>query len=262
MHGTGCVGGGDVLLCAFCSPNALTIPAVAGEGWKWLRLAVMSLAVFVVSSLVIYGIGQPASQHAQGRLVFLLRNASMLGGVMLLIAAQQSSACMRQFLRLVARVLLALHGLEVAPAEQVSVVALVDVACFPLTGLLVLGLFTRFAAPALALAVSESRPRRAAPNSAPRCPLAHMPHLLPAAVVSDLSLNHFWYGFRYNDNIRYYFFEDLSLVGGLALLTVTAHGERDIGLDACRKGGKELHGRGTLSERHALLDGAQEWDVD
>ena len=136
------VGGGYVLLCAFCSPNALTIPAVAGDGWKWLRLAVVSLAAFVMSSIVIYGIGQPASQHAQGRLVFLLRNASMLGGVLLLIAQQQSSACMRQFLRLVARVLLALHGLEVAPAEWVSVVALVDVACFPLTALLILGLFT------------------------------------------------------------------------------------------------------------------------
>jgi len=228
------VGGGYVLLCAFCSPNALTIPAIAGDtGWRFLRLAVTSLAAFVLSSINVYGIGQPASQHAQGRLVFLLRNGSMLGGVLLLIAAQQSSACMRQFIRLVARILLALHGLEVAPAEQVSVVALVDIACFPLTGLLIIGLFTRYAAPALALAV----------------------------VVSDLTLNHFWYGFRYNDNIRYYFFEDLSLVGGLMLLAVTSHGENDVGLDSCRKGGKELHGRGTMAERSALLLD-DEYEVD
>ena len=81
--------------------------------------------------------------------------------------------------------------------------------------------------------------------------------------MSDLSLNHFWFGFRYNDNIRYYFFEDLSLVGGLALLAVTSISENDLGLDSCRKGGKELHGRGTLSERHALLEGGgeQEWEV-
>jgi len=90
------VGGGYVLLCAFCSPNALTIPAIAGDtGWRFLRLAVTSLAAFVLSSINVYGIGQPASQHAQGRLVFLLRNGSMLGGVLLLIAAQQSSGWSR-----------------------------------------------------------------------------------------------------------------------------------------------------------------------
>eukprot|EP00966_Prymnesium_polylepis_P057023 1320764-Prymnesium_polylepis.1 len=61
----------------------------------------------------------------------------------------------------------ALHHPGLARRAQVSVVALVDIACFPLTGLLIIGLFTRYAAPALALAV----------------------------VVSDLTLNHFWYGF-------------------------------------------------------------------
>jgi len=69
------------------------------------------------------------------------------------------------------------------------------------------------------------------------------------------------FGFRYNDNIRYYFFEDLSMVGGLALLVVTAAAEDDIGLDSCRKG-TELTQRGSNAERHALLADGEEWDVD
>ena len=48
----------------------------------------------------------------------------------------------------------------------------------------------------------------------------------------DLSINHFWSGFRYNDNIRYYFFEDLSIIGGLLLLATAGGGE--LSLDACR----------------------------
>lgn len=225
------LGGCYIFLCALCSPNALTLPAAFGHGWTWLRAATLGLALFVVSSIIVYGLGQPSTQHAQGRLIFLLRNASVLGGLLVLIAAQQSSKCMRQFLRLVARLLLALHGFEVAPAESVPVVALVDVVCFPITGLLVVGLFTRFAASALAA----------------------------AEVLSDLVLNHFWYGFRYNDNIRYYFFEDLSLVGGLVLFAVTASDENDVGLDSCRS--RELRGRDPFQERRALLDDGDEWEV-
>ena len=52
----------------------------------------------------------------------------------------------------------------------------------------------------------------------------------------DLSINHFWSGFRYNDNIRYYFFEDLSIIGGLLLLATAGGGE--LSLDTWRS--KEL----------------------
>lgn len=226
-------GGGYVLLCALCSPNALTLPAFAGNGWRWLRATTLALAGFVMSSIVIYGFGQPASQHAQGRLVFLLRNASILGGVLVLVAARQTSNCMTQLLRLLARLLLAAHGFEVAPAKSVSVVAVVDFVCFPLTGLLIIGLYTQFAA--LALIVAD--------------------------VLSDLTLNHFWFGFRYNDNIRYYFFEDLSIIGGLVLFAVTSNEENDVGLDSCRTAGKEMLGRGSIQEKRALLDEGDEWEV-
>ena len=58
--------------------------------------------------------------------------------------------------------------------------------------------------------------------------------LVLAALLTtfDLSINHFWSGFRYNDNIRYYFFEDLSIIGGLLLLATAGGGE--LSLDACR----------------------------
>ena len=157
------IGGGYLLACALLSPSALSMPS-AGSGWKRVRIAVVSLSLFVMSSIVVYGVGQPATQHAQGRLVFILRNSGMLGGVLLLVAAQQSSVCWRRFLRLVARILLALHGLEVAPADRVSVIAAVDLVCFPLTLMLAVGLFTDYAAAGLAASV----------------------------VLSDLALNHFW----------------------------------------------------------------------
>ena len=61
-----------------------------------------------------------------------------------------------------------------------------------------------------------------------------------------------------------YFFEDLSLVGGLLLLAFVRTDEPDIGLDACRAE-REMQGRG--GERRALLreDGEaepEEWDVE
>ena len=69
--------------------------------------------------------------------------------------------------------------------------SLVDGLSAPLALLLLLGVSTR--AVALVLAV---------------CFLA-----------SDLVLNHWWSGpLRYNDNVRFYFFEDLAIIGGLLLL--------------------------------------------
>ena len=156
------VGGGYVLACAVLSPSALSIPSVSG--WNRLRLAATCLAIFVASSIVIYGIGQPSSQHAQGRLVFILRNSGMLGGMLLIVAAQQSSTNWRRFWRLVSRLLLALHGLEVAPAERIAVIAAADLVCFPITLMLAVGLYTDYAAIGLATSL----------------------------VLSDLALNHFW----------------------------------------------------------------------
>ena len=72
----------------------------------------------------------------------------------------------------------------------------------------------------------------------------------------DLSINHFWSGFRYNDNIRYYFFEDLSIIGGLLLLATAGGGE--ISVDTYRS--KELplvmvssRAKGAATESQSLL---------
>ena len=134
---------------------------------------------------------------AQGRLVFILRNLGILGGVVLLLAEGDAHAGRRACCCCGARLLLAAHGLEVAPAEAGSRCSLADLLALPPTALLAAGLRTREAAAALALLLA----------------------------VSDLGLNHYWYGFRYNDNIRYYFFEDCSIIGGL-LHATTAGGVR------------------------------------
>ena len=82
--------------------------------------------------------------------------------------------------------------------------------------------------------------------------------LVVAALLTtfDLSINHFWSGFRYNDNIRYYFFEDLSIIGGLLLLATAGGG--DISLDTWRS--KELplqmvgsRSKSAAAERQSLL---------
>lgn len=167
------LGGGSYLLAsALLSPSALGLPVLGG--WPHVRRCTAALVAFVLSSLLVYGLGQPASQHAQGRLVFLLRNGGILGGLLLLLAAQQTTAARRRGLRLLARVCLALHGLELAPADSMAIVWLVDMLCLPLTVALFAGLHTSRVALALAALL----------------------------VASDLSLNHFWSGTRYNDNIR------------------------------------------------------------
>ena len=139
--------------------------------------------------------------------MFLLRNVGILGGVLLLLAEGRPGARYKPHLQLAARVAIALHGLEIAPSSDVLVVLLCDLACYPLTLMLIAGLRTRMAAGLLAAAL----------------------------LISDLSLNHWWWGFRYNDSIRYYFFEDASLLGGLVL--VATFGGGDFALDVWRKRG-------------------------
>ena len=82
--------------------------------WKYAQAALYTLSTFVASSVVIYGFGQPASQHAQGRLVFILRNLGILGGVLLLLGVGTASSRAHAGLLLLSRVFLAGHGLAVA----------------------------------------------------------------------------------------------------------------------------------------------------
>ena len=110
--------GGYLLACVLLSPSALLAPAAERRTWQYVRPSLYLLAAFVASSAVVYGLGQPASQHAQGRLVFLLRNVGILGGVLLLLAEGRPGARSRPQLQLAARVAIALHGLELAPSSD------------------------------------------------------------------------------------------------------------------------------------------------
>ena len=227
------LGGSVVILgCALLSPGALTPRAGPPDRRDFglrrrARAAELALAVFVASAIVVYGVGQPASQHAQGRLVFILRNLGILGGVVLLLAEGDAHAGRRAALQLAARLLLAAHGLEVAPAESWLALSLADLLALPPTALLAAGLRTREAAAALAMLLA----------------------------VSDLGLNHYWYGFRYNDNIRYYFFEDCSIIGGLLLLAATTGGApHALSLDAWRDRQLQLRGGAAADEQRRLMD--------
>ena len=174
------MGGVYVAACAVVSPSALLAPRGEYATWRHVRLAIQLLALFVGSSLIIYGLGQPAAQHAQGRLIFLLRNAGMLGGLLLLLAEQARAGSAGPPLHFAARLCLALHALEITPASDVKLLLLCDLVSMPLAAAIVAGYRTRAAAAALALLL----------------------------LVSDVLVNHFWWGYRYNDSIRYYFFED------------------------------------------------------
>lgn len=170
--------------------------------------------------------------HAvQGRLVFLLRNMGMLGGVLILVAEHRESTQTRRVCRLVARVLLSLHGLEVAPLKSWTIVAIVDMISFPLTILIIMGVSTRRVAVLLAVEV----------------------------IVSDMWLNRGWVIHTERDDIRFYFFEDLSLVGGLLLLALHHPREQDIDLHVLPEGSERPNKISIPSdddpERHTLLHG-------
>tara|TARA_B110001452_G_scaffold143284_1_gene119159 strand:- start:271 stop:1149 length:879 start_codon:yes stop_codon:yes gene_type:complete len=217
-----------VIVYAILTPGGrLLLPHNNDSGLlRHVRTALWLLAAFVLSSVIIYGLGQPASQHAQGRLVFILRNLGILGGVLLLLGVGTASSRLHALLLLLARAMLAGHGLELAPVNSLALLSVVDVVVIPLALALLFGLHTR--AVALVLAV--------------------------LLACFDMSINHFWSGFRYNDNIRYYFYEDLSIIGGLLLLATAGGGE--LSLDTCRS--KELPlgvigRRGGAPETQSLL---------
>ena len=114
--------GGYMIVYAIGSPGArLLLPHPSSGPWRHIRVALWLLACFVSSSVVVYGFGQPASQHAQGRLVFILRNLGILGGVLLLLGVGTASRPAHSFLLLLARAMLAGHGLELAPVNSIAV---------------------------------------------------------------------------------------------------------------------------------------------
>ena len=99
------VGGAYISVCSLLNPEALIQPAAqpASGPWRHAGPVLTCLATFVLSSLIIYGFGQPASEHAQGRAVFLLRNAGILGGVLLLVSTHQGTAKRRGMVGLASR---------------------------------------------------------------------------------------------------------------------------------------------------------------
>ena len=168
--------GGYMLVYAVASPGArLLLPHPSSGPWRHIRVALWLLAAFVSSSVVVYGFGQPASQHAQGRLVFILRNLGILGGVLLLLGAGAGSRPAHGFLLLLARGMLAGHGLELAPVNSIALLSIVDIVVLPFALALLLGLQTHALAPSnpaqpiLALSLvlvleSHTRPQLARPR--------------------------------------------------------------------------------------------------
>jgi hypothetical protein len=136
--------GGYMIVYAIASPGArLLLPHPDTGPWRHTHKALWSLAAFVLSSVVVYGFGQPASQHAQGRLVFILRNLGILGGVLLLLGVGTASSRAHALLLLLSRAMLAGHGLELAPVNSLALLSVVDVVVMPFALALLLGLQTR-----------------------------------------------------------------------------------------------------------------------
>ena len=140
--------GGYMIVYAIGSPGArLLLPHPSSGPWRHICVALWLLACFVSSSVVVYGFGQPASQHAQGRLVFILRNLGILGGVLLLLGVGTGSRPAHSFLLLLARAMLAGHGLELAPVNSIAVLSMVDIVVLPFAFALLLGLQTHAPTP-------------------------------------------------------------------------------------------------------------------
>ena len=184
--------GGYMLVYAVASPGArLLLPHPSSGPWRHIRVALWLLAAFVSSSVVVYGFGQPASQHAQGRLVFILRNLGILGGVLLLLGAGTGSRPAHGFLLLLARAMLAGHGLELAPVNSIALLSIVDIVVLPFALALLLGLQTHALAPSnpaqpiLALSLvlvlePHPRPQLGSPSPSPGAPSRwYSPHCSP-----------------------------------------------------------------------------------
>ena len=163
--------GGYMLVYAVASPGArLLLPHPSSGPWRHIRVALWLLAAFVSSSVVVYGFGQPASQHAQGRLVFVLRNLGILGGVLLLLGTGTGSRPAHGGLLLLARAMLAGHGLELAPVNSIAVLSIVDIVVLPFALALLLGLQTHASLRPTPIQPYPSRAPGPGPRSPPQAP--------------------------------------------------------------------------------------------
>lgn len=176
------------------------------------RYAALVLLAFIGSSTYVYGVGLPERMHEEGRLIFLLRNCGIAGALLQLVAGTLRIGGRRRWARLGARLLLAAHGLQIAPLRSMPPsVALwscpgCDVLSLPLALALALGWRSRTVA-ALLCAVQ----------------------LGTTAYVSRL-----WEGLGAAEYVRFYLMEDVSIAGGLLLLAAADVEPGEPSVDGCR----------------------------